>query len=95
MATSRVRDYAYYAHRREVDSRRRAQDARDAALHARFDAQAGEYRAKFERAHFAVVGEGARSAQENYRLGYERIFKPTGESRLGVTGGDAGNEADA
>jgi hypothetical protein len=67
---SPVRDYAHYAHRREIASRRRAQDARDAALHARFDAQAGEVRMKYERKQFAVV-----TASEAFREGWDRIFQ--------------------
>lgn len=66
--------YAENAHRREVAQRRRAQDARDAARHRAFDRQAQDTTAKFERPHFAVVGEGSHSAQENYRMNYERIF---------------------
>lgn len=66
--------YADNAHRREVKARRAAQDARDAARHRDFDLSAQDQHAKSERFHFAVVGEGTRSAQENYRRGYDVIF---------------------
>lgn len=66
--------YAEYAHRNEVAVRRRAQDARDAARHRQFDLSAQDTHMKYERAHFAVVGEGSRSAQDNYRAGWDRIF---------------------
>lgn len=66
--------YAAYAADRERKARKAAQDEHMRTLHARFDAQAGEHRAKSERAHFAVVGEGTRSAQEKYLAGWERTF---------------------
>jgi erythromycin esterase-like protein len=67
--------YAETAHRREIASRRRVQDARDAARHRAFDLQAQDRTAKFERPRFAVVGEGSHSAQEAYRQNYARIFR--------------------
>ena len=66
--------YAEHAAIRERAARKAAQDRHHDALHARFDATAGEIRMKYERAHFAVVGEGTRSANENYRHGYDAIF---------------------
>jgi hypothetical protein len=66
--------YAEHAHRREVAARRRAQDARDAERHRQFDLQAQDKTAKFERPSFSVVGEGSRSAYDNYTRNYERIF---------------------
>lgn len=71
---SDVRDYRHYAHQRERDARRRAHDARDAARHRDFDLSAQDNHMKYERAHFAVVGEGSRSAQDAYRDGWERTF---------------------
>ena len=66
--------YADYAADRERAARKAAQDRHIDTLHARFDACAGEVRMKSERAHFAVGGEGTRSAQENFRRGYAAIF---------------------
>lgn len=66
--------YAENARKREIASRRRTQDARDAVLHRQFDLQAQDITPKSDRPHFAVVGEGSRAAQENFRLGWERIF---------------------
>ena len=66
--------YAENAHRREVAARRRAQDARDAVRHRHLDLQAQDKTPKSDRPQFAVVGEGSRTAQDNYRLNYQRIF---------------------
>ena len=66
--------YAENAHQREIAQRRQAQDARDAVRHREFDLQAQDKTAKFERPKFAIVGEGSKSANENYLAGYERIF---------------------
>lgn len=66
--------YAENAHRREVAARRQRQDALDDQRHRTFDLQAQDRRHKFERPVFAVVGEGSRTAQENYRTNYSRIF---------------------
>ena len=71
--SSDIRDYRYYAHQREVAARRAGQDARDAARHAAFDLQAQDNAMKYERHHFAVVGEGSRTAQDAFRSNYERI----------------------
>jgi hypothetical protein len=54
--------------------RRKAQDAHLVERHRNFDLSAQDNHMKYERAHFAVVGEGTRTAQENYRAGWERIF---------------------
>ena len=66
--------YAEHAAARERETQRASMDRRLAARHAYFDAAAGEVRMKYERAHFAVVGEGTRTAQENYRDGWDRVF---------------------
>ena len=66
--------YAENARQREILRRRRAQDARDAEVHRMFDLQAQDRTPKSDRPHFAVVGEGTRSAQDSYRANYERIF---------------------
>ena len=68
-----MRDYRHYENLRERAQRRAAQDRRDDARHAMFDLQAQDKTAKFERPQFAVVGEGSKSANENYRRGYESI----------------------
>lgn len=68
-----MRDYRFYAHRREVAARRRAQDARDAARHRAFDLAAQDLHHKHDRPSFAVVGEGSRAAQDNYTRGYTAI----------------------
>ena len=65
--------YAEHAAQAERSQRKAAQDKHLAALQHRFDATAGENRMKYERAHFAVVGEGSRSANENFRRGYAAI----------------------
>lgn len=70
--------YAENAHRREIASRRRAADARDAEVHRAFDLMAQDTTAKFERPRFAVVGEGSRSAGEAYRRNYDLIFRKAG-----------------
>lgn len=66
--------YADNAHRREIATRRHRQDALDYQRHRMFDLQAQDLRHKYERPQFAVVGEGSRTAQENYRLNYEKVF---------------------
>ena len=66
--------YPELAARRERDTRRAAQDVRDAARHRGFDRSAQDLHVKSERAHFAVVGEGSAAAQARYRTAYERIF---------------------
>lgn len=66
--SSAIRDYRFYAHRRELQARRRAQDRRDAARHAAFDRSAQDQHGKSERAHFCVV-----TASDAFRRGYEAI----------------------
>lgn len=66
--------YSENANQREIASRRRTQDARDAVLHRQFDLQAQDKTPKSDRPHFAVVGEGSLAAQERYRVNYQRIF---------------------
>ena len=67
--------YAENAHRREIQARRRAQDARDRVQHAQFDLQAQDKTPKSARPHFAVVGEGSAASQDAYRRNYDRIFR--------------------
>lgn len=52
---------------------RRAQDRALRQFTRSMDVAAQDRRMKFERAHFAVVGEGSRTAHERYAEGYERI----------------------
>ena len=64
--------------------RRQAADTALRARHDQFDRQAQDKTAKFERHHFAVVGEGSHASQEAYRQNYERIFpacRPDASSR--------------
>jgi hypothetical protein len=42
--------------------------------HEGFDLSAQDNHSKFERPHFAVIGEGTRTSQEAYRIGWERTF---------------------
>lgn len=71
--SERVRDYNFYRSKRDLHARRRSQDARDAVRHRNFDLSAQDTHMKYERAHFAVVGEGSRSANDNYRAGFAAI----------------------
>ena len=41
--------------------------------HAGFDLSAQDNHAKYERPHFAVVGEGTKTASSNYRINYDLI----------------------
>lgn len=59
----------------EIQAKRAAQDREMAATRAYLDEAAKDNRMKFERPSFAVVGEGSHSSQENYRRGWEAIFK--------------------
>lgn len=70
---SEIRDYRHYAAKRELASKRVAQDAAMRSRHAQFDLQAQDRTAKFERPSFIVVGEGSREANDSYSLGYDRI----------------------
>lgn len=58
---------------RELREQRRLQDHALAQLTHDFDISAQDTHSKSERAHFAVVGEGSRSAMEAYRANYETI----------------------
>ena len=42
--------------------------------HAGFDLSAKDNHMKYERSHFAVVGEGTKSSQDAYRKGWETTF---------------------
>ena len=53
--------------------RRRAHDRALREFTATMDLAAQDRHVKSERAHFAVVGEGSRAAQEQYQRGYEQI----------------------
>jgi hypothetical protein len=66
--------YAQNAHRRELMQRRRGADARDREIHRAFDLMAQDKTPKSARPVFSVVGEGSRSANENYVKGWERTF---------------------
>lgn len=57
----------------ELRRNRRAQDAVLAERHRNFDRSAQDHHMKSERLHFAVGGEGTRSAQENFRRGYDAV----------------------
>jgi hypothetical protein len=61
----------------ELKRNRRSQDSVLAERHRGFDRSAQDQHAKSERAHFAVVGEGTRTAQDNYRAGWDRAFGGT------------------
>jgi hypothetical protein len=66
--------YRDYQRREQLATQRRAQDRRDAAQAAIFDLAAQDLHHKHDRPHFAVVGEGTRTAQDAYRAGWDRIF---------------------
>ena len=70
---ARVRDYNFYQSKRELQGRRQAQDARDEVRHRTFDLSAQDTHVKSERAHWCVVGEGSRSANDNFRAGFAAI----------------------
>lgn len=65
--------YAENAAARERAARKAAQDRMLDVRHAAFDQSAQDHHMKYERAHFAVVGEGSTSAIDNYRRGYDAI----------------------
>ena len=71
--TERIRDYNFYRSKAELTQRRAGQDTRDARRHRDWDLSAQDRHAKSERFHFAVVGEGSRSATERYLVGYAVI----------------------
>lgn len=87
-----MRDYHHYQARRERDEQRAVQDQRDASRHREFSLSAQDQHHKFERAHFAVVGEGSQTAQENYRRGYDRIFASSGAVPAQVSVPSAGRQ---
>ena len=53
--------------------RRAAQDYVHKGICANLDLAAQDNHSKFERPHFAVVGEGTKSALASYRSNYDRI----------------------
>ena len=61
-------------HTYDVKEQRAHSDEVMAERHAGFDLSAQDHHAKYERAHFAVVGAGTKAAFENYREGWDRIF---------------------
>jgi hypothetical protein len=85
--------YAENAAKAELRDRRAAQDVALRERHARWDVQAQDKRHKYERPHFAVLGEGSRSANENYLRNYDRIFSLSsrrGRSLLASAGSSTG-----
>mgnify|MGYP001591708271 FL=1 len=56
-----------------LEQRRAAQDYVHRGICANLDLAAQDNHSKFERGHFAVVGEGTRSALANYRENYSKI----------------------
>ena len=58
---------------KSIPEQRAVQDAVLAERHRAFTLSAQDHHAKSERAHFAVVGEGSRAAQDRYRTNYEQI----------------------
>lgn len=70
---SRAKDLGTPGPPPELAANRAAQDAVMAERHRGFDLSAQDHHSKSERLHFAVVGEGTRSAQDRYRAGYEQI----------------------
>ena len=69
--------YGQYQAQAELRDRRAAQDIVLRERHRQFDLLAQDKTAKFQRFRFSVVGEGSRSANENYLRNYERIFLPS------------------
>ena len=60
-------------HAYDVAEQRATSDTIMEERHRGFDLSAQDTHQKHERSHFAVVGEGTRSANEAYRRGYEQI----------------------
>lgn len=56
-----------------LEQRRAAQDYVHKGICANLDLAAQDNHSKFERQHFAVVGEGTKSALASYRSNYDRI----------------------
>ena len=59
--------------KRQLSERKTATDAVLAERHAGFDRAAQDRTPKYHRPHFAVVGEGSKSANSNYAENYDRI----------------------
>ena len=57
----------------KFETRRAATDQTLAERHAGFDLAAQDLTPKHHRPHFAVVGEGTKSATDNYRKNYNLI----------------------
>lgn len=57
----------------ELRSNRRIQDHVMAERHAGFDRAAKDHTMKYERASFAVVGEGSKESSSLYRRNYDAI----------------------
>ncbi len=57
----------------ELKRNRRTQDQVMAERHRQWDLQAQDITPKCHRAHFAVVGEGTRTARERYATQYDLI----------------------
>lgn len=72
---------------KQKDQRVMASDAAMAERHRGFDLSAQDNHSKFERAKFAVVGEGTRAAYGAYREGWERIFGKDKADRGPATSG--------
>jgi len=57
----------------EVKARKDASNAEAYERHHGFNLSAQDNHSKFERPHFAVVGEGTKAAQDAYRENYDKI----------------------
>ena len=57
----------------ERKAQRAVQDVALAEMRHEFDSSAKDNHAKYERCHWAVVGEGSQSANANYARGYAKI----------------------
>jgi hypothetical protein len=71
---ARAADAGQSLHQPAVVAQRAVQDAVLAERHRGFDRAAQDRTPKYHRKHFAVVGEGTRSATDKYRAGWSRIF---------------------
>lgn len=71
--TARAKDNGKPGPSPEIAAQRAAQDTVMSERHRCFDLKAKDKTAKYERYHFAVVGEGSKSSQENFRVGYSEI----------------------
>lgn len=70
---SRAKDHGAPGPSPDRAAQRAAQDVVMDTRHRGFDLSAQDRHAKYERAHFAVVGEGTRSACENFRHNFDLI----------------------